>query len=47
MCDEEGEAGCVQLSRMTFDEEEGLWDRQKVATAAKEAARVAKEASKA
>ena len=47
LCDEEGEAGCVQLCRMAFDEEESLWGRQKVATAAKVAARVAKGASKA
>ena len=41
-CDEEGEAGYVQLSRMAFGEEEALWDRQKSATAVKAAARVAK-----
>ena len=46
--EEAGEAGYVQLSRRAFDEEEKLWERQKVATAAKTASKVARaEAAKA
>ena len=43
--EEAGEAGYVQLSRRAFDEEETLWERQKVATAAKTAAKAARAAA--